>query len=338
MASILALAARGKTTRRLASISALTGLVALVALAVPSPSWAADADGNTAYTAPAACPGVDVFRSEVAKRVGADRAIGSVVGRARTVIAGSDGAGYDGTLNLDGRMRSVHAATCDEVVQALALAAALAAEEIVADPPEAPPEPPATAVPSVAPSPPPVVVDRRAAPPTSPSTQSAFFVGAGLGATGAVGPTVAPELFVFGGLDIDGRSVRLALDVARSSDMSTPVGTARFERWSVRADGCPLSVRFGVRLSPCVRFDGGVLRGVGESITNAESSSFAWLAVGVGAKVELDLGRTLFLAGDIQAGFPLLRHGFFVRPNDIVFEVPAVFGEAALSLGYRFSK
>lgn len=322
--------------RRFASMSALGASVALTVLVLVAPSWSWAADDS--YTAPAECPDVDAFRAEVAKRVGADRAIGSVVGRARAVIAGSDGKGYDGTLNLDGRMRSVHAATCDEVVQALALAAALSAEEIVADPPDAAPERQAEP-PSVVPPPPrPVVVDRRVEPMTSPATSRTFFAGAGLGATGAVGPTVAPELFVFGGLDVDGRSARLALDVARSSDMSTPVGTARFERWSVRADGCPLSVRFGVRLSPCVRLDGGVLRGFGESIANAESSSFAWLAVGVGAKAELDLGTALFLSGDIQAGFPLLRHGFFVRPNDVVFEVPAVFGEAGLSLGVRFPK
>ncbi|AKV02362.1 hypothetical protein AKJ09_09025 [Labilithrix luteola] len=287
------------------------------------------------YAAPPECPDVDAFRAEIEKRADAGR----VLARAHTSIAKSAEHGYDGTLRIDDRARDVHAATCEEVVQALALAAALAAEEMAAEAPM-PPEPAISPVAPVkeVPAPPSAAVDRPRPVTREPENDDGIVLGAGLGATGAVGPTVAPEVFVFGGFELDGRSLRLALDVARSSDMDTVAGTARFERWSARVDGCPLSVRFGVRLSPCVGFEGGLLRGMGQSISNAEASSLVWLSLGVGGRADLDLTRSLFVAADVQLGFPLLRHGFFVRPSDVVYEVPAVFGQAALSLGYRFSE
>ena len=165
------------------------------------------------------------------------------------------------------------------------------------------------------------------------------MLGVGLGATSGVGPSLAPGLAIFGGLDIGRQSVRIGVAGARSSAISTDLGTARFTRLALYVDGCPISARSGAfELAPCVRFDGGFLRGSGESLENAESSTLPWLAISAGGRLRVDMTTALFVEGEARAAVPLLRHRFFVRPSDTVYRVPVVTAEAFVSVGHRFSK
>jgi hypothetical protein len=117
--------ARRRALRR----RAIVGALCAVGSSATSPARAeelgtSESDG-IAYEAPSGCPERSGFDSEVAKRVGADRAPHG----GRVTISRSPTEGYDGRLLLDGYDRDLHAGTCDEVVQALALAVAIAAEE-----------------------------------------------------------------------------------------------------------------------------------------------------------------------------------------------------------------
>jgi len=289
-------------------------------------------NGTTAYEAPPECPKAHVFDAEVDKR-----APGTTTTNARVAITGSTRAGYDGRLVLDGRARDVHAATCDETVQALALAVAMAAMDDAAEPPgeeAASPEP--KGLPNASPA------RRDETAPNSPSpstTRPQVLLGLGLGAVSGVGPGLAPGLAIFGGLDLGGRTIRFGIGGARSGAVATNLGSARFTRLGLYVDGCPISLRRAAfELSPCARLDGGVLNGSGESLENAEATALPWLAVSAGGRLVVDVMPAFFLEGEARAGVPLLRHTFFVRPNDRVFRVPLVSAEAFVSVGHRFSK
>ena len=293
-------------------------------------------DASAAYDAPPECPSAHVFEAEVERR-----APGVAKPEARVAVTGSPKAGYDGRLILDGRVRSVHAETCDEAVQALALAVAMAATEEVPQPSDGEdttgePTPVANASPPVASL---ETRDQTAASAPPRATRPQVLVGLGLGATSGVGPGLTPGVAIFGGLDLGGPAIRFGLNGARSGTVATDLGSARFTRVTLHVDGCPVTLHRGAfRVSPCARFDGGVLRGSGESLENAESTALPWLAVSAGARLQLDLTDAVFFEGEARASAPLLRHTFFVRPNDTVYRVPLVTAEAFLSIGHRFSK
>ncbi len=282
------------------------------------------------YEAPRECPDARAFEAAVAKR-----APSAAPQDARVSISGSSSHGYDGQLVVDGHARNVHGATCDETVEALALAVALAAmnEDEDAEParPERPASPSAT---EAAPA-----SGAAATKPPGSERRALGVLGLGFGGASGVGPGLAPEVGIFGGLDIDGGAYRLGVNAARSSELSTIHGTARFERWTLDLDACPIAARSGsFRMAPCGRFDAGILRGVGESVENGESSALLWLSIGAGGRVGLDLTRTFFVEGEARAVVPLLRHGFFVRPNDVIHRVPVLAVEAFVLVGHRFSK
>lgn len=288
-------------------------------------------DVARAYEAPPECPGPQVFAAEVEKRTA-----GRAPRDARIAITRSAVEGYDGQLFLDGVVRDVHAATCAETVQALALAVALAAEDAVEDEPAPAPAP-------AAPSPGPVVesapADVDEEPPSRVAKRGQALFGLGFGGTSAVGSGLSPELAIFGGVDVDGRSLRAGVSGARGAVLSSSIGTSRVERLALYVDGCPVSVRTGLlRLSPCARLDAGFLHGSGESLENAESRTLLWFALSAGGRASFDVTDALFVETDARAAFPLVRHVFFVRPDDVVYRVPTAAVELSVSLGYRFSK
>ena len=290
-------------------------------------------DAATVYEAPPECPKAHVFEAEVEKR-----SPGTTASNARVAITGSARAGYEGRVILDGQARDIQTATCEEAVQALALAVAMAA---IDDAPDAAGGDDSLPEPRVLPtaSPPPDE-DQTAANDPSPSvTGPRPLFGLALGATGGVGPGLAPALAIFGGLDLGGRTIRLGIGGARSGAVATDLGSARFTRVGLYVDGCPISLRRGaLELSPCVRLDGGVLRGSGESLENAEATALPWLAASAGGRLLADVTPAFFLEAEARAVAPLLRHTFFVRPNDRVYRMPLVTAEAFISVGHRFSK
>ncbi|OJY16705.1 MAG: hypothetical protein BGO98_10925 [Myxococcales bacterium 68-20] len=287
-------------------------------------------DVARAYEAPPECPGPPVFAAEVEKRTA-----GRAPRDARITITRSAVEGYDGRLFLDGVVRDVHAATCGETVQALALAVALAAEDGVEDEPEPAPAP-------AAPSPAPVAEsdpDDAAEAPSRVAKRGHALFGLGFGGTSALGTGLSPELAIFGGVDVDGRSLRAGVTGARGAVHTSSIGTSRVERLALFVDGCPVSARAGLfRLSPCARFDVGFLHGSGDSLENAESRSLLWLALSAGGRAGFNVTDALFVETDARAAIPLVRHEFFVRPNDVVYRVPTVAVELSVALGYRFSK
>ena len=84
-----------------------------------------------AYEAPPECPDARAFDAEVAKR-----APSANPRDARVAIRGATSLGYDGELVIGGLTRTVHAGTCSETVEALALALALATTDETDEPDE----------------------------------------------------------------------------------------------------------------------------------------------------------------------------------------------------------
>lgn len=289
-------------------------------------------DVARAYAAPPECPGPRVFAAEVEKRTS-----GTAPPDVRITIERSAVEGYDGRLFLDGLVRDVHAATCAETVQALALAVALAADDAGED--ETAPAPSASAASSPALAAERAPADVAAEAPSRVAKRAEALLGLAFGGTSALAAGLSPELALFGGVDFDGRSLRAGVSGARGAEVSSASGTSRVERLSLHADGCPVSARTGVlRVSPCARLDVGVLRGAGQALENAESRSLLWLAISGGGRAGVDVTDALFVEADARAAVPLLRHTFFVRPSDVVYRVPVATVELSLSVGYRFPK
>jgi hypothetical protein len=285
------------------------------------------------YEVPRECPGAESFAAEVAKRTATRRPPRGV----QITISRAAG-GYSGRLTLDGLTRDLHAATCSELAQALALAVASAAED---EDDETSPVPPGPARPSaVLPFSPVWRSDEAFVPKTPPERALELLLGGGIGATSVLGVGVSPELRLFGGIDHGrGWSLRVGGSVVRSAERSTAVGSSRFERWAIQLEGCPATARHAsLFISPCGRLTVGALRGMGESVENAESTSLLWLSVATGGRLGIDLGRRVFVEAEAQVVLPLLRHGFYVRPNEVVQRVPVLGVDGSIALGYRFSK
>lgn len=287
------------------------------------------------YDAPSDCPGAQSFAAEVDRRrsarVGSSRALPD--GAEIVITKAAPPAAYHGRLRLDGGLREVDGATCVEVVEALALIVAVAEEELEAAPPAQPPTP--------APAPVPVGASMVEGPGPAPRAESGAraVAGVALGVTTAAAPEASPLVEVFGGIGWRGASVRLVAAASRSFEITTPGGTARFERWTGRVVGCALTIELAaLHLTPCLATEAGALIGSGLSMVNASSSALAWAAAAAGGRLEWDLSRHLFVEADARAILPLLRHRYVARPEVTAFAVPALAFEGSLGVGYRFSK
>ena len=266
------------------------------------------------------------------------------------VVVGADGAASS--------VRRVRATTCDDVVRALALVAALAIDPEAktaprVDPsplpqaPDAEPPPSATAPDAATEtgastdagaSPPPRTIARNAptAPPKpleppEPPAKTAVSLGLGLGLEGATVLEARPSPVLVLGLDVARNrllSPWLALRLARSfeGEAATSAGTAKLVFSSAALEGCPLRLRLAepLALSPCARVAFGFVEAEGAGITTPASALRGWGDVGMHARAALHLAGPVHLDGHVGARFPLFRDTYFVDAATTLYEIPRV--------------
>lgn len=296
------------------------------------------------YDGPSECPDALGFETQVRGRTARVRFVepGQPSEVGWSVVIRQAKSGTSGTLHVSGAAqgkltRKVTAATCEQVVSALALGAALSVDpdaSLVLQPEPEPPKPPP-------PQAEPVKAAETAGAPPQRRTATRLALGLSLTARTGMGPELswAPRPFI--GLSFQSRSghtwgLRLSGTQVHASATSS-VGQADFT-WNVgRIEAFP--IRFGSshwRFEPAVLFEAGQLRARGVAVSPVNQVERPVLFGGA-------LGRLSLLAFDLlllelEAGLatPFLRDRFYLYENTTVFRVPAAAGFAAAGVGLEF--
>jgi hypothetical protein len=295
------------------------------------------------YTAEPGCPDALAFTHQLFARTTRARVSETSTGRAFTVRVTHAGEGFQGALEIretSGQSlgRDIPGDSCDEVVAAAALVAALAIDPQASTQPihelEAQQTPPTPAPRQDEPP--------KIAPPPEPTSPWRGAAGAAFGARTATAPVTAPVGLAFGELAYDRGTwltpaMRLAIGASLSRSASTAGGTASFSWIGGRAEICPVRVQLATTLDarPCTAFELGSISASADGVVDPRSRSHLWTAAAGAARIEWELfPRTAFIdaAGEISA--PFVRERFYFGPNATLFQVPAV-GFGAW-LGLRF--
>jgi hypothetical protein len=246
-------------------------------------------------------------------------------------------AGLQGELQVradDGSTssRRVEGATCQAVVEALSLTAALALESVAYSPP-APLAPAPRPLASRSPAPP-------ARPASSPSRLRAFA-----GAQASLGQMLAPHLNAGGGLLGRARLERgrlvspsLTLLVSHSrNELFESSRHAAVHLTGVSLTACPVALRPAspLRLEPCLTATGARLSATGRELPLAEAVSRSWWGVGALARASLELLAELSLEVEGGALLPLTDRRFIVVPSGRALgTTPALAPFATVGLAY----
>lgn len=297
------------------------------------------------YAAFEGCPGAASFEAQVLART--PRVRFATPGTSGTLtwiveLAPTNG-GSRGTLRVLGETqgkleRGVTAASCEQVVGALALVAALSVdpEASLGEAAEPSPRPRAPS-----PSKPPAPVPSLRPPERVEAARAPRFT-VGLSLVGRSG--LAPELvwapqaalglsFRTGG----GHTWGLRLSALHASSRSTlDAGSASFTSNLVRLQAFPLRVGSAAwRFEPAAFAEAGELtaRGVGITPTRSVRRPVAW--AGVLGRVSLVMSVLLL---ELEAGgaLPFVRDRFYIFENTTVFRVPAGSAFASAGVGFEF--
>jgi hypothetical protein len=295
-------------------------------------AFAASARAETlrvSYEAPAGCPDRTGAQAIVVRRTSAVLVDPAEVGAFTriTIEAAAEGQ-FAGTLlspDADGvpRTRTISGASCAEVIDALAVIAAVHATPDTNEEQPSPVTPPAPSRGADAP--------RVPAPPPRSSTE--FAVGIQGGLLDGPMPTAAPRgeiVASFGVRPPDGGFVhvaprdRLSVGLSKTSKSISGFGTD-FTLIEAGLDACPL--RFGGKalgVSPCLRTEVGSLSAGTDDFVGARSRSGLWLALGGLAVATANVAPALDieLYGGIMT--PLQKDRFFVEPSTTVQSVASV--------------
>lgn len=300
------------------------------------------------YSAPNECADEHGFFEQVTARTQRVRlADASEHATALIVSVRSVRGGLAGRLVLRGdegvtSAREVKAASCDQVVAALAIMAALAIDPDASTEPL--PKPPATPRPPL-PKPAmraPARASVRATAPPAASLRSRWEAGVSLAVLGALFDEPVASLRPFMELAREGQSAfgyTFRLSAARFQSSTRRVeGTGEFTLSSGRLEACPGHVRAfsPLWISACLALDAGWLAARGADVTPRQSVSRGWVAGGEITRVELRLFDTLALEASGEVFFPFVRDRFFVGQDATVLRTPAVVGGGTIGLGVFF--
>jgi len=322
------------------------------ALAICALSLVAHARGDDAIAvrielkAHEGCPSADEFFERVRARTnklrrGADgesaRSIRIVVERA--------GSKSKGTMELeDEEPRSITGSTCAEVIDALALVAALYGNE--PEPPAAPPvdeeptaPPPVATTPAPAPIAAPPSIEAPARPPVSGRTlRVALGLAVDAYALDAGGTRLGPSAF----LEIarSGRvlapSLRLTGTRVSSATLTTAAGSTDLTWTWLRLDACPLLFAAGIfEARPCAHLAGGAIDAGVSANTNPSPSVRPWFAGGASARLSSFLGPVVAEAR-LGVTLPFVRYEFMFGGDVPVHRAPLAILEGGLALAVSF--
>jgi hypothetical protein len=305
--------------------------LAMVGIAVFPARAAGDAPGVALeWSAPAGCPDGEAVRRRIETLAGPGVAVG-----ARAVVTEAPD-GYHIALEVRaGGMsgeRDLIAPTCEAAAESIAAIVGLAATAGVSPPATTPTRSPAA---PPAPSPPPTTPAPRSQGPEFRVTPEAAL-DVGTLPTPAPGAALRVEL----AFDRITAGVTGALWLHRDGYLSgSTTQGAHFALQSYDAFGCYALVRAApVDLSPCIAVEIAAMAADGFGATLPQSYSGAWVAIGVGARVRIELGRHFALALGLQGVVPTIPQQFRINgtPNGSVFGLSPVAGRAEVGPEVRF--
>jgi len=249
----------------------------------------------------------------------------------------------------DGRevKREVRGATCDDVVTALALIAALAVDP--SQPVEAPPAN-ESGVRRKAPRTPDEPMDEPIFDPLSepivkdPAERWTFGIGGGLGFDSSIAPNPGSGLSVVFEAEAPGGSAArpfysLSANRAAAASPETSAGNAAFTWLAFRLTGCPLRwpEQTPLFLRPCGFLDAGVLEGSVSLDTRSSDVTRPWFALGVFGRIEALVGEVVSFQLDGGVTVPLRHDEFRAGSSDnVAFQVPSAGILGRIGLSYRF--
>ncbi|WP_437950231.1 hypothetical protein WME98_04960 [Sorangium sp. So ce296] len=250
------------------------------------------------------------------------------------------GSGVHGELRVihergETDTRTVDATSCEVVVQALSLTAALALDEAAEETAPLPPPPPP------APPPPRPVQPPPAAPrPWPPIT---FGVGAQLLVTQVVSPyaSLGGALVARATAHTDGAlspSLGLSLNYARN-DILQGTDNALIHWAAAALTACPLRWQIADFLSaePCVVVTGGWFTATAEDVSHPRSAVRSWWSAGALARAAVPLGGGTAIEIEVGAGVPLVRRSFTISlPAETVGETPVISPLAGVGIVHSF--
>lgn len=297
-----------------------------------------------AYRAPGTCPDESAFLAGIRARVQSAHLAPDDASATRfevTIVPTGDR--WTGELVARDRERQettrrVAGKPCEDVVDALALVAALVLDPSAdPTPPPAPPAPPSAPERAAAP----VAGEGRTPEPDAsterrPSRWSVAVqgdvVGAGLGSLVPRGAASVRLRALADGF------IALGGAIASGSTSAQSGGRARITWTTLVLEACPLRLRASADVSvlPCIPIEGGFVLVGAEDIVNPSSATQPWLATGADVRLELSLSSWVFL--DLHAGgrVPILRDTFYFRPGEDVYRAPAVIAQAGIGAGAHF--
>ena len=246
-------------------------------------------------------------------------------------------------------LRRVQGATCDDVVQALSLTAALALAptEVLSVPPAVPrtdaaaADAPAKAARTA--EKPPVPVEAVATQPPSPPAPGpvpSMELGAGVVGLSVLSGSFSPGIGLtvrktFGRDGVFRPTLGLALAYARNDLWQSPQG-AQVVLAGVAATVCPLRWTASIlTVQPCALGLAGRLSAAGRQLTHVSSVDRFWLSAGLTVRAAAFLGHgfSLELEGGLSA--PLVKRRFFATvPSHVVAETPVISPVVGIGLTY----
>lgn len=245
--------------------------------------------------------------------------------------------------------RTVRAATCREVADALALIAA-----VILDPEAAVNA--ARSAPSASGAVPPRAATPQNVPEDAPQDTTAaeapaseWRVSPGIAAlfSGGVGPGISTGFDVFFGVaemqsaGIFALDARVSFAMTQTSSITTSAGTADFNWWAVGLTICPIRIPPGMlagvfAVAPCAGFEGGLLKGEGHDTVSPSTSTGTWFAASVGLRAALWIADFLRVEVGGDLVIPLRRDRFFFGPDVTAYRVPAVAGRGTVGVALLF--
>ncbi|HEY1956087.1 MAG TPA: hypothetical protein VGH28_10745 [Polyangiaceae bacterium] len=300
------------------------------------------------WEADARCPPESTFVDQVHARsprvlIDASAARTLVVRIAR---AGEKTTGRIELREADGAstQRSVAGASCQEVIEALGLVAAVALDPLASTAPTTE-TPPAGSSHGVSTTETPPASSSRRVPAAETST-----------ATPSGGAPASPWGFVAG---VDGEVVAgptpdvtfatpVFFEATRALSEHVALGGGlRFERtgettsggdftWTAGAAQFCVVLRGGrVRFDACARGDFGTIDARGENVTPARSATRPWADAGLALAFRVRIAGPVFFELEGSGGFALVQDRFFVQPDATVYQVPVWTGHGGAGLGFE---
>ncbi|MBX3205723.1 MAG: hypothetical protein KF764_11690 [Labilithrix sp.] len=335
----------------------------MVLVAGATRSFAAPADAEplrVELAAPASCPVEPSLLARVQRHT--TRVREAKPGEAARVLAvtiEARGDGFRGDLRLveqgDELDRTIPGATCEEVLAAAALIAALTIDPRASSTPG----PPASSHDAVAEGAD-AGTEPRSRRPTSPARRSEAArpslrrsprlrasLGASLDVHGLDGLVPGRSVWVEGGLARGLEpALRLRLGQLRSFTVVSDARAAFFELRTLALEGCMTAVSAGGRrrspgapspfdLRPCVQATGGLFEGA-SSAFRVTREPRPWFAVGGFVQGRWRFFGPLALEASLGFAAPLVRDDFFFRPRTLIYRAPEAFFVGNVGVGVTF--